>query len=95
MSHTRKELCGCKIGLFPEPVECTVCHQINPVDHYTLEYCPLHAAAPELLEAIEQMIPWVGKLIADDGHLKSVRPQAAVEALKLAEKAKAHAEGKE
>ena len=51
MNHTRKEPCGCKTGLFPEPIECVVCHQINPVDHYTLTYCPLHAAAPELLAA--------------------------------------------
>ena len=80
MSHTRKELCGCKIGLFPEPVECTVCHQINPVDHYTLEYCPLHASAPELLEALQLIIS-----ILPDGnspsHLK-------------AKQAVAHAEGK-
>ena len=59
-----------------------------------VRYCPLHAAAPELLEAVQWMLPWLGKLIADEGHLKSVRPQAATEALKLAEEAKAQAEGR-
>ena len=88
MSHTPH--CTCRIAQTK-----TIVSRPLTVGDFAIDWCSLHAAAPELLEAVQRMLPWLGKLIADDGHLKSVRPQAAVEALQLAEEAKAHAEGKE
>ena len=53
----------------------------------------LIAAAPDMLEALELAIPWLAKHIADDQHLRSVMPQAAVIAYKKAEAAIAKARG--
>jgi len=51
-------------------------------------------AAPEMLEALHRAVPWLGKLIADKGHLQSVLPNDAVRALQMAEAAIIKAEGK-
>lgn len=80
MSHT-KQPCGCT-------------SQHNGDGAWFIEWCPLHRAAPALKEALSRCIPWMGKLIANEGHLKAVRPQAAIEALKLAEEAYATAKGR-
>ena len=53
----------------------------------------LIAAAPELLAALRRAVPWLGKLIADGGHLQSVCPNDAIGALQQAEAALARAKG--
>ena len=53
----------------------------------------LIAAAPDLLAALRRVAPWIGKLIADGGHLQCVAPQDAVGALDQAEAAIAKAKG--
>jgi hypothetical protein len=54
----------------------------------------LIAAAPAMLEALRRSVPWLGKLIADGGHLNSVAPNDAVGAMHQAEAAIAQAEGR-
>ena len=56
----------------------------------------LIAAAPDLLEACEAALPWIGKMIADGAHMNSVAPNACVGAMQRLEAAirKAKAEGK-
>lgn len=51
-------------------------------------------AAPELLEenkrlkaALERALPWLGRLIADGGHLNSVAPNDAIGAMEQADAA--------
>lgn len=51
----------------------------------------LIASAPELLAALQRAVPWLGKLIADGGHMNSVAPNDAVGALQQAEAAIAKA----
>ena len=53
----------------------------------------LIAAAPELLAALDRVLPWLGKLISDGGHLQSVCPNDAIGALQQAEAALARAKG--
>jgi len=53
----------------------------------------LIAAAPEMLEALEKAVPWLGKMIADGGHLNSVLPRACEIALDQAEAAISKARG--
>lgn len=40
-----------------------------------------YAAAPDMLAALQQARKWLGKMIADGGHLNSVAPQHAVRTL--------------
>lgn len=47
----------------------------------------LISAAPELLEALRRVVPWLGKMIADKAHLNAVAPNDAVGALQQAEAA--------
>lgn len=54
----------------------------------------LIAAAPCMLEALQRVIPWMGRLIADGGHLNCVAPNDAVGALAQAEAAIARATGR-
>lgn len=42
------------------------------------------AAAPELLEALERVTPWIGKMIADGAHLGTVLPGDCEQALSQA-----------
>lgn len=51
----------------------------------------LIAASTELLAALQRAVPWLGKLIADGGHMNSVAPNDAVGALQQAEAAIAKA----
>ena len=53
----------------------------------------LIAAAPESLAAGKMAARWLGKMIADNGHLASVSPSNCVKTLRLLEKAIAAAEG--
>jgi hypothetical protein len=53
----------------------------------------LIAAAPDLLAALRRAVPWLGKLIADNGHADSAAPNDAIGALRQAEDAIAKAEG--
>lgn len=55
----------------------------------------LITAAPELLDALRRATPWLGKMIADGGHLKSVLPNDCLIVLQLANSAIAKAEGRE
>ena len=55
----------------------------------------LIAMAPELLEAAERALPWLGKMIADGGHLGAVAPSACVKAMEALQAAIAKAEGNE
>jgi len=55
----------------------------------------LIAVAPELLAACQRATPWLGKMIADGGHLAAVLPQDAVRSLEMLEAAIAKATGKE
>ena len=73
---------------------CSITYSKNSKRWDLIAYCPLHQAAPAMKEALSRCIPWVGKLIADKGHLKAVHPKAAIEALNLAEEAYATAEGR-
>lgn len=52
------------------------------------------AASPELLSACKRALPWLGKLIADGGHLESVAPNDAIGAMEQLEAAIKKAEGK-
>lgn len=45
------------------------------------------AAAPELLAALNRALPWLGRLIADGGHLNSVAPNDAIGAMNQAQAA--------
>src|SRR5687768_14796012 len=47
----------------------------------------LIAAAPELLEAIKRVVPWLGKMIVDGHHLEAVAPNDAIRSLQMAEAA--------
>lgn len=47
----------------------------------------LIAAAPELLEALRRVVPWLAKHIADNHHLESVAPNDALGALRQAQAA--------
>ena len=51
--------------------------------------------ADELLAALQRALPWLGKLIADGGHLNSVAPNDAVGAMQQAEAAIKKALGNE
>jgi Zn ribbon nucleic-acid-binding protein len=48
----------------------------------------------ELLAACERALPWIGKLIADGGHMASVAPNDAVRAMQMLEAAIKKAGGK-
>lgn len=65
---------------------------IRPSDT-SQEHFDLIAAAPDLLAALERAIPWLGKLIADGGHLQAVMPMDAVRTLEMAEAAIAKTKG--
>jgi hypothetical protein len=43
----------------------------------------LIAAAPQMLLALKVAEPWLGKLIADGGHLEAAMPNHAVRALEM------------
>lgn len=45
------------------------------------------AALPDLHEALARAVPWLGKMIADGGHLGCVLPNDAVRTLQMAEAA--------
>jgi hypothetical protein len=47
----------------------------------------LIAAAPELLKAIKRAAPWLGKMIADGGHINAVLPNDCVRTLEMVEAA--------
>lgn len=53
----------------------------------------LFSAAPDMDAALRRCIPWLGKLIANGGHLDSVAPNDAIGALQQAEAAIAKATG--
>ena len=90
MSHTLTETCGCKVALFPEPTECSLCHQVNPVDHYTLQYCPLHAVALELKESLATLIEIVESIPPNEVADRQYYNQAIQDAQQTVQ----HAEGK-
>ena len=54
----------------------------------------LIAAAPELLVACQRLVPWIGKMIANNQHMESVLPNDAVRSLEMGEAAIAKAEGR-
>lgn len=54
----------------------------------------LIASAPDLLEACEAALPWIGKMIADGAHMNSVAPNACVGAMQRMDAAIRKAEGK-
>jgi len=43
----------------------------------------LIAAAPQMLLALKVAEPWLGKLIADGGHMKAAAPNHAVRSLEM------------
>ncbi len=45
----------------------------------------LISRAPEMLDALRRVVPWLGRMIANGGHLGSVGPNDCVEALRQAE----------
>ncbi len=51
-------------------------------------------AAPEMLAALQRAAPWLGKLIADGGHLQATLPADAVRTLDMVEAALAKVEGR-
>lgn len=53
----------------------------------------LIAAAPELLEACQRALPWIGKMIADGAHMHSVAPNDCVGAMEQMQAAIAKATG--
>jgi hypothetical protein len=55
----------------------------------------LIAAAPALLHAARMTLPWIGKMISDEGHLSAVMPSHCVKAMNELQAAIALAEGRE
>lgn len=55
-----------------------------------------HAATfpDEPLAALMRVVPWLGKMIADGGHMTSVAPNDAIRSLQMAEAAIAKAKGR-
>jgi len=52
---------------------------LNPTHATTaFEDAQLIAAAPDLLKAAERALPWLGKMLADKGHMHSVAPADCV-----------------
>lgn len=47
----------------------------SELNHYTAEQRNLGRSYLELESALRRVLPWLGKLIADKGHLASVLPQ--------------------
>lgn len=47
----------CRVELYPFPEECKECHQLKLADYYRVVFCPLHAQAEALREALELIIP--------------------------------------
>jgi hypothetical protein len=38
---------------------CRVTHEPHASGAYGIAFCPLHAAAPKLLAALEELLPWI------------------------------------
>jgi hypothetical protein len=55
----------------------------------------LIAAAPEMAEALAKAIPWLGKMIADGGHLNTVAPDVCVKVLARCESLLARINGED
>ena len=72
-----------------------ICQMVPNRNPETIANARLIAAAPELLGAGKMATRWLGKMIADNGHLASVSPSDCVKTLRLLEKAIAAAEGGE
>ena len=53
---------------------------VQPCDD-AVSYARLIASAPDLLAALKQAEKWLGKMIADGGHLNTVAPRHAVNTL--------------
>ena len=47
--------------------------------------CDLIAAAPDMRDALARAAPWLGRLVADGGHLGCAAPNDAVATLRLIE----------
>ena len=47
------------------------------------ENAKLCAAGPEMITAIRRALPWIGKMIADGGHMNSVLPNDAVRTMEM------------
>ena len=62
---------------------------------YDKKHAAMIAAAPDLLKASKMATRWIGKMIADNGHLASVSPSNCVLTLRSLENAIAKAEGRE
>lgn len=58
-----------------------------PASLTVAERAKIFAASLDLYFACERMLPWIGKLIADGGHLNSVAPNDAIGAMQQAEAA--------
>ena len=54
------------------PGPCQACRMKETVGGYVTILCPLHAAAPELLEALEEMMYY------DDGGYRGDKARAAI-----------------
>ncbi len=67
----------------------------DDVERPELAIANLFAAAPELLAALNRALPWIGRLIADGGHLNSVAPNDAIGAMNQAQAAIDRATGHE
>jgi hypothetical protein len=38
---------------------CRITHEADASGAYGIAFCPLHAAAPKLLAALEELLPWI------------------------------------
>lgn len=80
---------------------CTDCHHYpseRAADYGAHCQCRCHDiadASPKILAALKRAVPWLGRMIADGGHLETVAPNDAIGALAQAEAAIAEAESPE
>jgi hypothetical protein len=41
------------------PCGCKVTHQADASQGHSIAFCALHGAAPKLLQALEELLPWI------------------------------------
>jgi hypothetical protein len=41
------------------PCGCRITRQADASQEHAITFCPLHGAAPKLLQALEELLPWI------------------------------------
>lgn len=76
-------ICAGERGNGPIVAECCAMEEITREQRDA--NARLMAQAPAMLAALRRAVPWLGRLIADGGHLRTVAPNDAIGALAEAE----------